>query len=63
MKAHELAAKLLSMPNIEVLVSDYIGPLEISSVQPYTITEDDEENCGNCDGRVGEEVVALHVDT
>jgi hypothetical protein len=62
MKSHDLAAKLLSMPNLEVMAYDAIGPMDISSVQTYTISESDEEDCGNCEGRIGEEVLVIYVD-
>jgi hypothetical protein len=62
MKTHELAAKLLSMPNIQVMAHDYLGPMDISSVQMYTVTEADEQDYGSCEGMVGEEVVAIYVD-
>jgi hypothetical protein len=61
MKTHDLAAELLSKPNIEVMGYDFLGPLDISSVQPYTITQKDEDCCGCCDGRVGEEVFVIYV--
>jgi hypothetical protein len=62
MKTHELAAKLLSMPNVQVMAYDDLGPMNISSVQTYTITEENAEDIGDCMGMVGEEVVVLYVD-
>ncbi|AEC53168.1 hypothetical protein SCRM01_222 [Synechococcus phage S-CRM01] len=62
MKTHQLGTKLLSLPNIEVMVEDSLGPMDISSVQLYTITDQDAEDCGNCEGRVGEEVVTIYVE-
>jgi len=62
MKTHELAAKLLNMPNIRVMAYDNLGPMNISSVQTYTITKENAEDNGDCEGRIGEEVVVLYVD-
>jgi hypothetical protein len=62
MNTHELAAKLLSMPNIEVMAHDSFGPADISSVQTYTITEENAEDCCICEGRIGEKVVIIYVD-
>jgi hypothetical protein len=61
MKSHDLAAKLLTMPNLEVMAYDPLGPLDISSVQPYTITRSDADDCGNCEDRVGEEVLVIYI--
>ena len=36
--------------------------MDISSVQMYTVTEADEQDCGSCEGMVGYEVVVVYVD-
>jgi hypothetical protein len=59
MKAHELAQVLLTGPNVEVVFSDSIGPIDIESCFESKITENDADNCGNCERRVGEAVIAL----
>lgn len=61
MKAHDLAAKLLTMPNLEVMAYDSLGPMDISSVQPYTITPQNAEDCGNCEDIVGQEVLVIYI--
>jgi len=59
MKAHELAQKLLNGPNLEVMICDSVGPVDLSSCYEYVISEDDEDNCGDCEGRVGQTVITL----
>jgi hypothetical protein len=59
MKAHELAQKLLNGPDLDVMIRDTLGPVDLSSCYEYQISNDDEDNCGDCEGRVGETVIAL----
>ena len=59
MDSHELAKKLLSLSNRKVMVMDSIGPQDVSSCYIYTITNEDADNCGDCEGIVGEEVIAI----
>lgn len=61
MTSHEFAQRLLELPDKELMVVDSIGPQEISYPKIYTITQEDEDNCGSCDGLVGEEVIAFYV--
>lgn len=60
--AHAFAQKLLNGPDFELFVLDSVGPCEVdSSPQVYEITQDDEHNCGSCDGRVGDQVIAVYL--
>lgn len=60
MKAHELATRLLSGPNLPVMFEENCGCLlEVSGVFSRPINESDEEMCGDAEGRLGEEVVIL----
>jgi hypothetical protein len=60
MKAHELAQELLQLPNLEIMFVDSIGPMELGSAQESEITEQDAEDCGDCEDRVGEKYIALY---
>jgi hypothetical protein len=61
MKAHELAAKLLNGPNLDVMFQEHSGCLlEVSSSSSRPINECDEEMCGDAEGRLGEEIVVLY---
>ena len=58
MKAHEFAQHLLDGPNLDLFGQDSLGPVEIDSCPwVYEIMQEDEDNCGSCDGRVGEKVI------
>ncbi len=59
MKAHELAQKLLSGPNLDVMVGDDYGDmLSVNSVSSYFFDEEDVVRFGE-EGRLGDEVVIL----
>lgn len=63
MKLDELIAKLEVLKrqqgNPNVMVKDSAGPLDLTVAILRTITEQDAENCGDCEDRVGERVVLL----
>jgi hypothetical protein len=60
MKSHELAQKLLSGPNLDVMFQENCGCiLEVYSVFSRPINDYDEEMCGDAEGRLGDEVVIL----
>jgi len=59
MKAHELAKKLLALPNHEVMIIDSVGPNECRSPYQYIITDDDADVCGCCEDIVGDTVIAI----
>lgn len=43
--------------DVDVMVMDSVGPQDASSPSLYTIVQEDEDDCADCDGRVGEVVV------
>jgi hypothetical protein len=59
--SHELAHKLLNLPNRKVMIIDDIGPQDVGSCQEYTVTEDDADNCGCCEDIAGEKVIAIYI--
>ena len=61
MKAHELAAKLLKGPNLEVMFKEKSGILMDVSSNPFTriVDESDAEMTADAEERLGEEVVIL----
>ena len=60
MTSHELAQKLLKLPNLDVMVQETCGCLlGVSSTFSREINESDEEMCGDAEGRLGDEVVIL----
>ena len=61
MTTHELAQKLLNLPDIHVMFKDSIGPREIGSIYSYTVSHDDAEMNGDCEDIVGEEVIVISV--
>jgi hypothetical protein len=61
MKAHELAKKLLALPDYEVMVRDSLGPNECDTPYEYVITDEDAEMCGCCEDIVGYTVIALSI--
>jgi hypothetical protein len=59
-KAHELAKKLLAGPDLEVMFYENWGGLtDVDCCSTSEITEQQADDCGNCEGRVGESVVRL----
>ncbi len=61
MKTHELAKKLLALPDYDFVVRDSIGPNECGTPYEYIITEDDAEMCGCCEDNVGDTVIAVSI--
>jgi hypothetical protein len=62
MTSHELAQKLLKLPNLDVMVQETYGCLlGVSSTFSREINESDEEMCGDAEGRVGEEIVVIYI--
>ncbi len=62
MTSHELAQRLLKLPNLDVMVQETCGCLlEVSSTFYREIDEFDEEMCGDAEGRVGEEVIVIAI--
>jgi hypothetical protein len=60
MKAHELAQKLLSLPNLDVMFQENCGCiLSVDNAFSRPINDCDEEMCGDAEGRLGDEVVIL----
>lgn len=60
MKVKELIAKLQKFEgDAEVMYRDSIAPCDLGAVYPYAIQQSDEDNSGDCDGRVGECIVAI----
>lgn len=64
MKAHEFARRLLSGPDQELMVLDGFNgggfPREINfGPVPRTISQEGEDECGDCEGMVGEEVLVI----
>jgi hypothetical protein len=57
MKAHDLAKKLLSLPNLDVMIEDNPGILYTPS-SPFEGVID-ETNEGEAEDRIGEEVVKI----
>ena len=57
MKAHELAQKLLSLPNLDVMIEDNPGILYTPSSPFENVI--DETNDGEAEDRIGEEVVKI----
>ena len=57
MKAHELAKKLLSLPNLDVMIEGNPGILYTPS-SPFRGVID-ETNGGEAEDRIGEEVVKI----
>lgn len=43
----------------EILVDDSIGPADISTIHRAKITEQNADDCGNCEGKVGQEVFLI----
>lgn len=61
MKIAQLVERLQQYPqDMEIMIKDGGFVLDLN-VGPYdyTITEADEDDCGDCDGRVGETVVLI----
>ena len=64
MKAHDFARKLLAGPDLELMVLDGFNgggyPREIN-VGPAvrTITEEDAEASGDCEGAIGDKVLVV----
>ena len=60
MKAHELAQELLKGPNLEVMFYENWGGLsDVDRCLISEITEQQADDCGNCEGRVGESIFML----
>jgi len=57
--AHAFAQELLNGPDLELFVVDSICPWEVNGFRLYEISQEDEDNCGSCDGRVGDQVIAV----
>ena len=57
----ELIKRLEQYPDdIEIMIRDgnYVLDLNVGPCD-YTITQENEDDCGDCDGRVGEQVVLI----
>jgi hypothetical protein len=62
MTVAELMTTLATMdPSLQVMVVDQIGPQIVSGPYLSTITEQNADDCGDCEGRVGEQIVILYV--
>ena len=62
MKVKELIEQLIKLDQErQVMVRDSIGAQDISRPIEYIITEDDEENDGDCQDRAGEKVYVFHI--
>ena len=60
MKAHELAHELLNGPDLEVMFYESWGGLvDVDCCLTSEITEQQADDCGNCEGRVGESIISL----
>ena len=60
MKAHELAQKLLNGPNLDVMIVENWGGLsDIGFCFTSEITQQNADDCGDCEGRVGESIIKL----
>lgn len=60
--AHAFAKELLTCPDLDLFFIDGVGAQEITGLpHSYVITQEDEENCGDSEGRVGDEVVAVYL--
>ncbi|QGT54463.1 hypothetical protein b3_0220 [Synechococcus phage B3] len=60
MKAHELGLKLLNGPNHDVLIEDPVGCLRSPlSTFESNINGQNEEMCGDAEGRLGETIVKI----
>lgn len=57
--AHAFAQELLNGPDLELFALDSVGPREISGFRLYEISQEDEDDCGDCEGRVGDKVIAV----
>jgi hypothetical protein len=59
----ELVKELLELPqDLIVMALDNMGPTTIGSCRTYTVTQNDEDDSGSCDGLVGREIVVIHID-
>lgn len=62
MTSHEFAKLLLGQPDLVLFALDVIGPQEVNSPpRVYVITQEDEDICGSCNGRVGDEVIGFYI--
>lgn len=62
MTVAELIEKLQELPqHLEVMLTDNPGPRDCGSPRIYTLTTDDAESVGDCDGRAGERVVVIYL--
>ena len=60
MKVKELIERLQKFnPEMQVMISESYGLLDIGGAYANIIEQMDEDNCGDCEGRVGEEVIAI----
>ena len=60
MKVSELVKNLLTLDqDKDIMVKDSIGPMDIGGPHAHVIDEEDADNCGNCEGRIGETVYVL----
>ena len=60
MKAHELAQKLLSGLNLDVMIEeDWGGLSDVDYCITSKISHVQAEYCGDCEGRVGESIIKL----
>jgi hypothetical protein len=63
MTVSELIDRLQKLPaDYEVMVENSAagsGPQDVQSAKDTTISQSDANNCGECEGRVGERIVLL----
>lgn len=62
MTVQEVITKLQTMdPTAQVMIADSIGPQECDGPYAYTITAGNADDCGDCEGRVGETVIVFSI--